>query len=148
MLSLSKIQEDFMLPQDGPQKKTKNKKKKEHLFDDEWLKLVLNGLCPECDGLLEKKGLLRVCTKYKHIHIYGNPILVAYREKITKPKTPVKVVQHGKCPECPSTDFIEDIKTGETICKKCGLVVSGPPDSRVRYPWHVAYSDVTPEHFL
>jgi len=30
----------------------------------------------------------------------------------------------GHCPECNSTDFIEDSRTGDTICKGCGLSLS------------------------
>lgn len=47
-----------------------------------------------------------------------------------------------KCPECKSQaiepDYLADLKGSggvEFVCKKCGLVVSGPHDSRVKYPW-------------
>ena len=75
------IAEDCMLPEDGPQRVTKRINRKLSIYDDEWLKLVLAGLCPECDGLLEKKGLLRVCSKYQHLHILKPYLCRLQREK-------------------------------------------------------------------
>ncbi len=114
-------------------------RKRKLIYDDEWLKKVLNKICPDCDGELKRKGILRYCTTNQHLHIYGNPILVAYKRE--EPITPQYSLSK-ECPECKGTSFDYNSKTDETSCRKCGLVLSGPPCYGVNYPWHVSYSDV------
>lgn len=117
------------------------KKRKKFVYDEEWLKKVLNKICPECDGKLEKKGILRACTTNQHLHIYGSPILIAYTEIGKKESITENLYQGRKCPECQSTTFDYNEKTDETSCIKCGLILSGPPCYGIKYPWHVSYSD-------
>lgn len=150
MISLSKIEEEFMPQGNGISEKPPKEDKPEikYIYDDVWLKKVFKGICPECDdGLLIKKGIVRFCSEHEHLRIYGNPVLVAYKKIIKNKPEPAK--SYGVCPEpgCKCTDFDYNMKTDETTCKKCGIVLSGPPDARVKYPWHISYSDFVPRKF-
>jgi hypothetical protein len=135
MLSLSKIQEEFMPATAEEKEKTKT----EYEYDKEWLRRVLIGKCPECEGELEKKGIKRACIKNQHLEIYGNPITVAYNKIKTVKDLPALV--YNQCPECGSTEFYEDIDRHETYCK-CGLVLAGPYQYGVKYAWHDNYLGV------
>jgi len=37
------------------------------------------------------------------------------------------------CPECNNADFEQDSIHAQTICRKCGLVIVGPPYSDTTY---------------
>lgn len=107
-------------------------------YDTEWLKTVLTLTCPECLEKLTHRGIKRECPT-GDLTVYGNPILVAYKEKTLKPIKQTKF-KTGICPECfekgdPYNYIIKDSKHGQKICGQCGLVLSGPPQFGVEYPW-------------
>lgn len=110
-----------------------SKPSKKYTYNKEWLRKVLDGICPQCDEPMTKKGIKRECSTYRHLEIYGNPVSVAYN--ITTIKEPLPPIDYTKCPECQSNKIIEDIDRGEICCGKCGLVLSGN-DYGVDYPWH------------
>jgi uncharacterized protein (DUF983 family) len=134
-----RVCEDLELPA-----KLTGKKRKEFVYDEEWLKKVLNNICPDCDGKLEKKGILITCTTNQHLDIYGSPILVAYTTKEKKEPITENLCQGRICPECHGTIFDHNTKTDETNCHQCGLILKGPPCYGVKYPWHISFSDVIP----
>jgi transcription initiation factor TFIIIB Brf1 subunit/transcription initiation factor TFIIB len=41
-------------------------------------------------------------------------------------KNTVKANINYRCPTCNNTVYIKDINTGETYCKKCGLIILTP----------------------
>ena len=49
----------------------------------------------------------------------GEEKLIAQKEKVVK--DPLKITG---CPECGSSDLIEDYEQGEIVCRKCGLVIN------------------------
>lgn len=140
MLSLSELKGEVMLHGNSEIKEGNPEPTIEKIveYDKTWLKNVLNGICPDCEGNLEKKGILRRCVTHNHLHIYGNPILVAYKreKKITYPP-----IRYDNCPECGSTVFFEDEDRNEITCK-CGLVLAGPYQYGIKYPWHDKYIGV------
>jgi ribosomal protein S27AE len=138
MLALSQTVGEVM--SNGQNKQEKREIKTETIieYDKEWLKLVLNGICPQCEGPLPRKGILRTCTENQHLSIYGNPVLVAYKKE---KKTNYPPIRYDICPECGSSIFIEDTDRHETTCI-CGLVLAGPYEYGVKHPWHDTYDGV------
>ena len=138
MLALSQIVGEVMSNGQTDTEKEEIKTKTIIEYDKEWLKLVLNGICPQCEGPLPCKGILRTCTENNHLSIYGNPVLVAYKKekKITYPP-----IRYDKCPECGSTSFIEDVDKHEITCI-CGLVLAGPTEFGIIHPWHDTYEGI------
>lgn len=132
MLALSEM-ENVMLPGEEGKKEEEPKIQRIVEFDKEWLKDVLSGICPQCEGPLTKTGILRRCTTNNHLHIYGNPVLVAYKREKRIHYPPIK---YDKCPECQNTAFIEDEDKHETTCKNCGLVLKGPYEFGIDHPFH------------
>ena len=113
-------------------------------YDKDWLKTVLNLTCPECLTKMVHKGIKRQCPN-NDLTVYGNPILLAYTEKtLTKPR----ITKHksGICPECfkegkTYNNVLHDPKHAQRVCGECGLVLSGPPQCGVEYPWGNDYDD-------
>lgn len=115
-----------------------------YIYDKTWLQTILTNTCPTCNKTLTRKGIKRQCPQ-NHITIYGNPILVAYKKKEQINTLPNRI-QYTHCPECGSTQFIEDQDRHETICK-CGLVLAGPPQYGIKYPWHDNYVGVETQRY-
>lgn len=139
MLSHTKISEVVMPQGIGKNIGKTDKPKSKYEYDTEWLKKVLLGICPQCDNSLERKGIKRECTTYPHLEIYGNPVLVAYHEHVEEKE--LEKPRFDRCPECGSTVFFEDTDHHEVYCT-CGLVLSGPYQFGIDYPFHENYIDV------
>lgn len=115
-------------------------KKPKYKYDTSWLELVIEGLCPERDGDLIKKGLLRKCNKC-NFSIIGDPRLLAYclfKEEIHSAEFYLNYLLEDHCPDCYGREFIYDSKHDETVCK-CGSVLKGPPQysglKPIKYPF-------------
>lgn len=139
MLSHHQVSEVVMPPGKGKKRvKTSNPKSK-YEYDPEWLKKVLKSICPQCDNPLERKGIKRECSTHHHLEIYGNPVLVAFKETVEEKELPKP--SYDVCPECGSSVFFEDVERHEVYCR-CGLVLSGPYQFGIDYPFHEVYIDV------
>jgi len=88
-----------------------------------FIKLINRLECPYCGESLISKGILKTCRC--GFYCLGSPKTLVYTEKISG-KTSRNNYDIDKCPECDRTDFNEDLKHAEIICK-CGLVIHGPP---------------------
>ena len=101
--------------------------------EETWTKIILHDKrCIYCDAKLIKTSNIRKCSKCNHI-IYGNPQLINYtHQKCRKPGN-IQLIQREKCPECQNTKLTYNEHQDETICRKCGLVLDGPPGTE--YPF-------------
>ncbi len=143
MISLSEIQGNVKPCGHGGMQTVEEKPKVHFKYDHEWLKKVLKDECPDCEATITKNGTLRRCTNCD-LKIYGNPVLVAYH-KLT-PINPYYLISKTHCPYCNYDKFEDDYKHAETVCLKCGSVLSGPYDIRVKYPWHENYFGSEPKN--
>ena len=143
MISLSKLRGDITPLGHGGMQTVGNKPKHHFKYNHEWLKKVLNKECPDCEEQMTKKGIIRSCTNCT-LKIYGSPMLVAY-DKITI-INPYYLVTKDHCPDCNGTEFEEIYKHGNTVCKSCGLVLAGPADNDIIYPWHLNFYDTEPKN--
>ena len=55
-----------------------------------------------------------------------------------------KESSYGLCPECLSAKIVEDLKTGEVICKSCGYVIEKLPNLDFRLPFGTTYALESP----
>jgi ribosomal protein L32 len=109
--------------------------KPKYRWNKEFVTLINNNVCPYCEESLILKGITKQCQC--SFYIIGACETLAF-EKISQ-DAPIyygDALASEIC-ECGNTDFTEDFSRAETVCKKCGMVISGPP-SYTSYR-HISY---------
>jgi hypothetical protein len=105
----------------------KMKDKPKYRWNSEFVTLINENVCPYCDDPLVVKGITKEC--HCSFYLIGACETLAY--EVISQDAPIYYGNERAtefCPECGtlSSDFIDDHKHAEKICK-CGLVMQGPP---------------------
>jgi|GEM_PF-3364138 len=114
------------------------KKVYKYQWDEDWIKTVKAGYCPDCKKPFIHRAIIWTCP-HCGLYLKGAAGALSYTLKELTKEDP-KVERKDKCPECGSTVFEHDFKHDETICRGCGLVLDGPPgfipeNIKLNYPF-------------
>jgi len=105
------------------------KKYENYFWDEEFITLINQRICPYCNDTLTVTSLLKTCGC--SFYLLGAPETLAYR-KISE-KAPKHNYNYDSgntslvCEECGCSDLKKDPSHAELTCPECGLVIQGPP---------------------